>query len=123
VVLAGVWVNLCEFVRNQVLLTSKWQVFYREHMKVPFPAQPVNAIMWVVWGFVLAVAVFAISRRFGVWATTLLAWVAGYVLMWITMWNLAVLPMRILPVAVPFSFVEALGAAFLCRILARPSRP
>jgi hypothetical protein len=45
----------------------------------------------------------------------------GYVMMWVVIWNLSVLPVRILPVAIPFSFVEALGVAFICHKLARPS--
>jgi len=46
--------------------------------------------------------------------------VLGYVMMWVVIWNLSVLPFGILPVAVPWSFVEALGAAFICRRLAHP---
>jgi hypothetical protein len=119
VMLAGVWVNLCEFVRNQVLLLPQWHAHYRD-MGLVFPAQPVNAMLWMVWSFLLAGMVFAISRRFGLWQTTFLAWVMGFVMMWVVIWNLAVLPLGILPIAVPFSLVEALGAAFICRRLARP---
>jgi len=118
VMLAGVWVNLCEFVRNQVLFSAHWQEHYRG-MGLVFPAQPVNAMLWVVWSFLLAGTAFAVSRRFGLLQTTFLTWVMGFVMMWVVIWNLAVLPVGILPIAVPFSFVEALGAAFICRKLAR----
>ena len=118
VVVAGVWVGLCEFLRNQFVLVSQWQSHYRG-MGLEFPSKPVNGMMWMVWSFLLAGTAFAISRRFGLWQTTLIAWVMGYVMMWVVIWNLSVLPVGILPVAVPFSFVEALGAAFICRKLAR----
>jgi hypothetical protein len=120
VVLAGVWVNLCEFVRNQLLLLPQWQAHYRD-MGLVFPAQPENAMLWVVWSFLLAGMAFAISRRFGLWQTTFIAWVTAFMMMWVVIWNLSVLPPRILPIAVPFSFVEAFGAAFICRKLARTS--
>jgi hypothetical protein len=119
VVLSGVWTGLCEFVRNQFLLASQWQSHY-QGMGLVFPARPVNGMMWMVWSFCTAAVVFAVSRRFGLWATTIIAWIAGYVMMWVVIWNLAVLPIGILPIAVPFSFGEALGAAFICRKFARP---
>jgi len=119
VVLGGIWVGLCEFVRNQVLLTSQWQAHYRG-MGLEFPSKPVNGMMWMVWSFLMAGTTFAISRRFNLWQTTFIAWVMGYVMMWAVIWNLSVLPLGILPIAVPFSFVEAFGAAFTCRKLARP---
>ncbi len=120
VMLAGVWVNLCEFVRNQALFLPHWQAHYRD-MGLVFPAQPVNAVLWVVWSFLLAGMAFAVSRRFGLWQTTLLTWVMGFMMMWVVIWNLSVLPTGILPIAVPFSLVEAFGATFICRKLARTS--
>ncbi len=122
VMLAGVWVSLCEFARNQVLLSPQWQEHYRD-MGLVFPAQPVNAMLWAGWAFLLAGTVFAISRRFGLWQTTFLAWVMAFVMMWVVIWNLSVLPLGILPIAVPFSLIEAFGAAFICRRLARPGTP
>jgi len=122
VMLAGVWVNLCEVVRNQVLLLPYWQAHYRD-MGLVFPAQPVNAMLWMGWAFLLAGMAFAISRRFGLWQTTLLVWVMGFVMMWVVIWNLSVLPAGVLPIAVPFTLIEALGAAFICRRLARPGTP
>jgi hypothetical protein len=118
VLLSGAWVNLCEFIRNQVLLLPKWQAHYLG-MGLVFPARPVNAMLWVAWAFLLAATVFVISRRFGLWQTTFLAWAMAFVMMWLVIGNLAVLPVGILPIAVPFSFIEALGAAFVCRRLAR----
>lgn len=117
VVLAGIWVGLCEFVRNQFVLASQWQNHYRS-MGLEFPSSPINGMMWMVWSFLMAGTAFAISRRFSLWQTTLITWIMGYVMMWVVIWNLAVMPLGILPIAAPFSFVEALGAALICRTLA-----
>jgi hypothetical protein len=92
-------------------------------MGLVFPSQPVNAGLWVLWAFLFAATIFFISRRFGLWGSTFLAWVMAIVMMWVVIWNLLVLPAGILPIAVPFSFVEALGAAFICRKLAKPTTP
>ncbi len=119
ILLAGIWVNLFEFVRNMVLLTRLWEVHY-QGMGLVFPSAPLNGAAWAIWAFVFAGAVFALTRRFGLWQTTLLGWVTGFVMMWLVIGNLLVLPLGILPVAVPMSFVEVLGAAFICRRLARP---
>jgi hypothetical protein len=122
VALAGIWVVLCEFLRNQFLLIEQWQSHY-QGMGLAFPSQPVNGMMWMVWSLLLAGTAFAISRRFGLWQTTFLAWVMAFVMMWVVIWNLSVLPVATLPIAVPWSFVEALGAAFICRKLAKPNVP
>lgn len=115
---AGIWVGLCEFVRNQILLASQWQNHYRA-MGLEFPSRPVNGMLWMVWSFAFAVMAFAVSRRFSLWQTTLIGWLLGWVMMWVVLWNLLVLPPGILPVAIPFSFIEALGAAFICRRLVK----
>jgi len=118
ILLSGLWVGLCEFVRNQFILATQWQTHYRA-MGLEFPSRPVNGGMWMAWSFLMAGATFVISRRFNLWQTTAIAWLLGWVMMWVVLWNLLVLPLTILPVAVPFSFLEALGAAFICRRLAR----
>ena len=119
IVLAGIWVNLFEFFRNMVLLTGLWEAHYRA-MGLEFPSAPLNGAVWGIWAFAFAAAMFFLTRRFGLWSATLLGWVTGFVLMWLVIGNMLVLPFGILPVAVPMSFVEALGAAFICRKLAKP---
>jgi hypothetical protein len=41
----------------------------------------------------------------------------GFVLMWMVIGNLGVLPAAILPVAVPLSMLEAFGAAWIIKKL------
>lgn len=121
VVVAGIWVGMCEFVRNQFILSSVWQNHYRA-LGLEFPSSPVNGMMWMLWSFMFAGTAFAISRRFNLWQTTFIGWLLGWVMMWVVIWNLLVLPVGILPVAIPFSFVEALGAAFICHKLSKPNQ-
>jgi hypothetical protein len=112
VLLATIWVGLSEFARNQLLFPALWTEHYRS-LGLVFPAAPINGAMWGVWSLLFAVAVFVLSRRFTLWETGLLAWLVGFVLMWVVIGNLGVLPWSILYAAVPLSLVEAFGAAFI----------
>ena len=73
--------------------------------------------MWGLWALLLAVAVVWLAQRYTLWAVGLTAWWVGFLLMWVVIGNLGVLPMDILPVAVPWSLVEAFGAAWIARRL------
>lgn len=114
ILLAGLWVNTCEFLRNQILLNGEW-VQHFQSLGMGFPSAPINALVWVVWGFVFAAIVFVLAQKFTLSQTFVLAWALGFVLMWLVIWNLNVLPMKILPVAVPFSLIESFGAAYICK--------
>ncbi len=118
VLLTGVWVNACEFVRNELLFNHYW-VDHFAGMGLSFPSQPVNGAVWVVWGFSMAAFVWALSRRFCLRDTFLLSWFAGFVMMWMVTWNLSVLPAGLLWIAFPFSMVETAGAVFISRRLTR----
>ena len=114
VLLAGVWVNACEFIRNELLFKHYW-VDHFAGMGLVFPSQPVNSAAWVVWGFSMAAFVWALSRRFCLRDTFLLSWFAGFLMMWMVAWNLSVLPVALLWIGVPFSMAELLGASFIVR--------
>ena len=118
---AGMWINGCEFVRNQLILKELWVEHYAA-MGLIFPSETRNAVGWALWGFIFATFICILSRRFSVAGTTVLAWVSGFLLMWIVTWNLAVLPAGLLPVAIPFSLFEALGAALICSWMERVSK-
>ena len=112
IVLAGMWVGMSEFFRNQVLLASIWSNHY-ESLGLTFPASPANAAVWMLWSFLFAAMLWAISRRFSLMETFLLGWVVGFLLMWLVIWNLSVLPLATLPFALPLSLLEVLVAAWI----------
>lgn len=117
ILLTGVWVNASEFFRNNVLLKNYWVAHYKL-LGMTFPSAPRNGMMWMVWGFLYALAIYSISRKFSLLQTTLISWLVGFVLMWIVIWNLNVLPVVILPYAVPLSLVEAFVGSYLCKKIA-----
>ena len=111
------WISINEFVRNQVVLAHHWSAHYAA-LGLTFPSAPINGAVWGIWALCFAVASFFIARRFNLLETASLAWFMGFVLMWLVIGNMAVLPYGILPIAIPWSMVEALGAAYLLKKLA-----
>ena len=118
VVSAGIWINLCEFIRNELLFKYKW-VEHFASMGLVFPSETLNNVMWVIWGFSIAFLVWLISRRFSIAATFGIVWFACIFLMWIVTWNLSVLPLNVLWWALPLSMVEVYGAVLITRFLSK----
>jgi hypothetical protein len=114
IVVATVWISISEFVRNEILVKSDWVEHYQK-LGLVFPSEPVNGAMWGVWSLCLAIAIFVIAKKFSLMQTTLLAWFIGFVLMWLVIWNLNVLPVTILVFAVPLSLLEVFLASFIIK--------
>ena len=113
VILTGIWVNVSEFIRNEVLLKTYWVDHYRS-LGMTFPSEPKNGMIWVAWGFLFAIAIYLISRKFNLIQTTLISWFTAFVLMWVVTWNLNILPSAILIYAVPLSLLEAFIGSYIC---------
>jgi len=116
VFLAAIWISGSEFVRNELLVKSYWLGHYKK-LGLVFPSAPINAAVWGVWSFLFAIAVYLISRKFSLMETALLSWLVGFVLMWVVVGNLGVLPYGMLPAAVPLSLLESLIAAVIVKKL------
>jgi drug/metabolite transporter (DMT)-like permease len=111
---ATIWISLSEFVRNEFIVKAHWVDHYKS-MGLDFPSAPINGAVWGVWSLVFAGIMYILSRRFTFLHTAILSWVIGFVLMWLVIGNLGVLPWSILPLAIPLSMVEAFVAAWLIR--------
>ena len=101
---ATVWISLSEFVRNQFLVQSYWVKHY-ETLGLSFPSSPANGAVWAVWSLCFAIVIFALS------------WAVGFLMMWLVIGNLGVLPFGILPYAIPLSVLEAAIATLLVKRL------
>lgn len=112
ILLATVWISVSEFVRNEFLVKSYWIAHY-EGLGLTFPSEPINGAVWGIWSLMFAIALYIISRRFSLLETTLLGWFAGFVLMWLVIGNLSVLPYGILVFAIPLSLLEAYIASLI----------
>lgn len=112
VLVATAWISISEFARNEFLLKSYWTSHY-EKLGLVFPSEPINGAFWGIWSLVFAAVIYVISRKFTLMQTSLLAWVLGFVMMWLVVWNLSVLPAQILALAIPLSMLEAFLASYI----------
>lgn len=111
---AGIWITVSEFARNEFLLKSYWIDHYTS-LNLVFETLPVNGILWMAWSFILAYVIYSLLQHFSFLQTILLAWLSAFVMMWITIYNLQVLPLTLLVAAVPLSLVEVAVAGFIIK--------
>lgn len=116
--LATIWISLSEFVRNQFIVQIHWIEHYKS-LGLIFPTKTMNGIIWGIWSLLFAIIIFIISKKFTLWQTTFLSWFIGFVLMWVVIGNLGILPLGILFWAVPLSLFEALIASFIIKSLTK----
>ena len=116
VLLATIWISVSEFLRNEFLVKSYWTSHY-ERLGMVFPSEPMNGAIWGLWSLLFAVAIFIISKKFSLWQTAFLSWFIGFVLMWVVIGNLGVLPSGLLYIAVPLSILEAFLASLIVKKL------
>jgi hypothetical protein len=113
---AGTWISISEFIRNEFLLKTYWQTHY-ESMGLNFPGEPINGAVWGIWAMVYAVVIFILSKRFKLMENFVLSWVIGFVMMWLVIGNLGVLPFGILYLAIPLSLLESYVACLIIKKL------
>lgn len=114
ILLATSWISISEFVRNEFLLKSYWIDHY-DSMGLVFPSEPINGAVWGVWSLCFAIAIFILAKKFTLVQTTLLSWFTGFVLMWLVVGNMGVLPFGMLFFAVPLSLLEAFLASLIIK--------
>lgn len=112
ILLATFWIGLSEFVRNQLLFINTWKDHFNS-LGLTFPSEPINGIIWMVWSLVFAVTIFFLSKKLSFVELVIISWIYGFVMMWLVIGNLLVLPSKILVFAVPLSVVEVVVANFI----------
>jgi hypothetical protein len=116
ILLATIWISISEFVRNQVIVTSYWTKHY-QGLGLKFPSEPINGAVWGIWSLLFAIAIFIMAKKFTMIQTTFLSWFTGFVLMWVVIGNLGVLPYGLLWYAIPLSILEAFIATLIIKKL------
>ena len=113
ILLVSLWINIFE--------TLRWMLFAKPSIDIHFkaanlvlPNEPVNNLLWIIWGIIIAVMIFIISKKFKILQTTFIVWITVYIMHWIALWNMAVLPINILWLAVPLTFINVFVGALIC---------
>ncbi len=112
--IAGIWITISEFVRNELLLKHYW-INHFNSIGLKFETLPLNGILWMIWSFALAYFIFKLLQKFSFRESIVLTWLSAFLMMWITMYNLQTLPLALLLFAIPLSFLEVLIAAVLIK--------
>jgi hypothetical protein len=119
VLAATIWISISEFIRNEFLVKSLWVKHY-EQLGMVFPSEPINGAVWGLWSLLFAIAIFIISKKFRLIETAILSWLVGFVMMWVVIGNMGVMPGGLLLYAVPLSLLEAYLASFIIHKLSKP---
>ena len=110
--LAGIWITASEFIRNEILFKAYWTEHYN-NIGLLFKTLPLNGILWTIWSFILAFLIQKIRSNFSRFETLVIGWTFSFLLMWITLFNLQVLPVKLLLFAFPLSFVEIIVSIWI----------
>ncbi len=120
ILLSTLWISVSEFTRNEFLLKNIW-VEHFQNLGLIFPSEPINGAVWGIWSLTFAVLLFVISRKFNFIETTIIGWFIGFVMMWLVIGNLMVLPFGILYAAIPLSILEVIIVVLIIRKLSAKS--
>jgi hypothetical protein len=114
ILLTGIWINISITIVWLLALESYWVAKFQS-LNLIFPTGLINNIIWMIWGFMLATIIFILSKKFSQIQTTLIAWFAAFVIMWVIVWNIGVLPTGMLWFNIPFTLFVTLIGAFICK--------
>jgi len=112
VFLTTLWISINEFIRNEFLLNSFW-VDHFISLKLSFPSAPINGAIWGIWSLCFAITIYLVAKKFNLIQTACLSWFVSFVMMWIALGNLGVLPFGILIYAIPLSLFESFVASWI----------
>lgn len=111
---AGIWMNISEFIRNELIIKRIWLEGF-SRIGLSFPSAPINGAVWGLWAFIFVSFLALLTTKFDALMSTVISWAIGFVLLWIAMWNLGILPGGLLYWAVPWSLVEVYVAVLICK--------
>ena len=99
---------------KKILLYISFYIFFFMEIGLIFPSAPINGAVWGLWAFIFASILMKLCTRFSTFHSALIAWTTGFVLLWLAMMNMGVLPSGIIYWAAPWSFIEVYIAAIIC---------
>jgi hypothetical protein len=114
ILLVSIWVNIYESLRWILIAKPDIETHFKA-VNLTLPNEPINNILWLIWGVIISAVIYILSKKYTLWQTTFIVWITVYVMHWIALWNCAVLPVITLLHALPLTFINVLVAAFICR--------
>lgn len=110
ILLIGIWINISITIGWMLILESYWVEKYQS-LNLVFPTGLINNITWMIWGFMFAIIICILSKKYSLLQTTLLSWFVTFVVPWTMIWTIGVLPTGMLLFNIPNTlFVTFIGA-------------
>lgn len=103
--LATLWVLASEFIRNELILKNFWVEHFKS-LGLKFETLPLNGFLWLLWSAIMVYLVYKLMQKFSVFEAFLITWLVSFGGMWLVTYNLQVLPLQILFLAIPLSMLE-----------------
>jgi len=114
ILITGIWINISETIRWIFLIEPYWVEQY-EKLNITFPNEKINMIVWMIWGFLFAITIFILSKKYSLFQTTIFSWFVAFVMMWVIVWNIGILPTGMLWFNVPLSLLETFIGTYICK--------
>ena len=105
VIILSIWINLAETIR-WIAFSKPYFVNHTQNMNIEQPSGPLYLIIWFVWGVLLALLIYIISRKFSFIETTIIIWLSVYSGIWIMLFNQSLVTFPILIAIAAFCFIE-----------------
>jgi len=121
ILITGIWINISETVRWLLLVEEYWIDHY-QNLNLVFPTGLESGLIWMIWGFCFATVIFILSKKFTLLQTTLFSWFVAFVMLWVVLWNINILPVGILWIVIPLSLFEAFVGAWMCKWIAKKQK-
>jgi len=114
IIIIGLWINISITIGWFLILKSYWVEKFNS-LNIIFPLEMINNLVWMIWGFMLAIVIFILSKKFTILHTTILSWFAAFAMMWVIVWNIGVLPTRMLLFNIP----NTLFVTFIASVISK----
>lgn len=114
ILVTGLWINISETILWIFLVKSYW-IDRFDKLNIQYIEEPINMAVWGIWGFSYATVIFILAKKFTLIQTTLLSWSMVFVMMWMVVWNVGVLPTKMLWFNAPLSLIVTFVAVWICK--------
>ena len=105
VIILSIWINIAETIR-WIVFAKPYFVSHYQKMNMEPPSGPLYLIIWFVWGVLLALLIYIISRKFSFIETTIIVWLSVYSGIWIMLFNQSLVTFPILLTIATFCLIE-----------------
>ncbi len=118
ILIISLWINIAETLR-WLLYSKAYFLEVYQSLNLVLPFGPIYLILWLIWGILLSTIIYIISKKYTLLQTTVMIWIMAFLMVWITLFNLNVLPLSMLWLVIPLSFIDILVGVLISNYLSK----